>query len=175
MLSTQTEKWISYFRITLQFSTNTAASGWFSPNACPSGSSYSISHFVRDAPDSCNPSDKPPQPAKISRVARLFSDAAAFCLSEPAWSLSQICFPLFFFEVGAPEEVSHWKKGKSIGEPKTESANSWPAWKLQYQDHINDHSRRDDQPPPEDLNLEGFVTSHFPYIIAIGTLSISSL
>ena len=50
-------------------------------------------------PASCNPSDKPPQPAKISRVARAFSDSLSLFLSEPASSCSQICFPLFFFEV----------------------------------------------------------------------------
>ena len=51
-------------------------------------------------PDSCSPSDKPPQPAKISRVARQFSGITV-TFSEPACSPSQICFPLFFFEAGA--------------------------------------------------------------------------
>jgi hypothetical protein len=51
-------------------------------------------------PDSCSPSDKPPQPAKISRVARHFSDINV-SFPEPACSSSQICFPLFFFEAGA--------------------------------------------------------------------------
>ena len=124
------EMGFAYFRITLQFSTNTAASGWFWRNACPAGSSYSIAHFVREAPVQlndqkvcggqgalstkmhkhlmknmqmentlparCSPSDKPPQPAKISRVARQFS-GVAFCLSEPACSSSEIYLPSFFF------------------------------------------------------------------------------
>jgi hypothetical protein len=51
-------------------------------------------------PDRCNPSDKPPQPAKMSSVARQFSDCPSFGLSEPPSSMSQICFPLFFFEAG---------------------------------------------------------------------------
>jgi hypothetical protein len=45
---------MAYFRITLQFSTNTAASGWFSPNASPAGSSYSIAHLVSDNPVQSN-------------------------------------------------------------------------------------------------------------------------
>jgi hypothetical protein len=51
-------------------------------------------------PDSCSPSDKPPQPAKISRVARQFSGITV-SFPEPACLSSQICFPLFFFKAEA--------------------------------------------------------------------------
>jgi hypothetical protein len=47
------------------------------------------------------PSDNPPQPAKISRVARELADITVSFLSARESSSQIICFPLSFFEVDA--------------------------------------------------------------------------
>ena len=57
-------------RMTLQLSQKVVAPGWFSLNASAAGTSYSIAHLLTAALAWCSPSLRPPQPAKMSMVAR---------------------------------------------------------------------------------------------------------
>jgi hypothetical protein len=72
------KKEMSYFKITLQFSTNAAASGWFSPNASPADASYSSAYFVCELlqnselyfhkVNSCGSQGVPINPSKICMI-----------------------------------------------------------------------------------------------------------
>lgn len=53
-------------------------------------------------PDWCNPSDKPPQPAKISNVAKQFALEASLWLSCSKSSSPSLHFPFFLRDAASP-------------------------------------------------------------------------
>ena len=53
-------------------------------------------------PACCNPSDKPPQPAKISNVAKRYSGDASHCLSSSISFSPSLDFPFLFLLATSP-------------------------------------------------------------------------
>lgn len=52
-------------------------------------------------PDRCSPSDKPPQPAKMSNVAKLFPGDASFCFSISKSVSPSLHFPFLFLDTAS--------------------------------------------------------------------------
>lgn len=80
--------------MTLQLAQNTSASGLLSLNASAAGASYSMAHLVSATPAWCMPSDRPPQPAKMSIVAMARPSSACSAAGAAAGAAPALPLPL---------------------------------------------------------------------------------